>query len=54
MMSSLDQDWMVINLNLQEKINFQMFDEEYLISYTDFFVRMGLVDVEYILIESYS
>lgn len=52
--SSFELDRTVINLSEQETINFHMFGEEHLMSYNDFFVRMGLVYMEYAYTESYS
>lgn len=53
-MSSLELDRTIISLSHHDTISFQMFRVEYLMSYTDFSVAMGLVDVEYIRIESCS
>lgn len=53
-MSSFELDRTIINLGHQETISFQMFREEYMMSYTDFSIRMGLIDMEYTYTESYS
>lgn len=53
-MSLFKLDRMIIILSHHETISFQMSEVEYLMSYTDFFVAMGLVDMEYSHTESYS
>lgn len=45
---------MVIILSQPDTISFQMLGEEYLMSYIDFFKRMGLVDMEYARIKLHS
>lgn len=35
-------------------ISFQIFGKEYLMSYMDFSIRMGMVNVEYVRTKSYS
>lgn len=46
-------DQTIISLRLRETISFQMFGEEYLMSFMNFSMRMGLVDVEYVRTELY-
>lgn len=53
-MNSFELDRMVISLSRWETISFQMFCEEHLMSFTDFSMRIRLVDVEYAHTESYS
>lgn len=53
-MNSFELDWTIISLSYHENIIFQMFGVEYLILYTEFFVVMGLIDVEYTCTKSYS
>lgn len=52
-MSYFELDRTIINLGHQEMISFQIFKEKYMLSYTDFLVRMGLLDVEYTGTTSY-
>lgn len=53
MISSFELDKMIISLIHHETISFQMFDMEYLMSYIEFSMVMGLVDVEYTHTKSY-
>lgn len=53
-MSSFKLDWMIISLNYCQTISFQMFGWEYQMSYTEFSVVMGLINVEYTSTKSYS
>lgn len=53
-MSSFKLDWTVISLCLWKTISFQMFGEKYIMSFTDFFVYLGLIKVEYNHTETYS
>lgn len=50
--SSFELGQTTVNLGHQEMISFKMFGKEYLMSYTNFSLRMGLVDVEYTRTES--
>lgn len=52
-MSLFELDQTIISLRLRETISFQMFGEEYLMSFMNFSMRMGLVDVEYVRTELY-
>lgn len=45
---------MIISLSLLETISFQTFGTEYLMTYMDFSVVMGLINVDYTHTESYS
>lgn len=53
-MSLFELDWTVISLSQRETINFQMFCEEYVMSFTDLSMRMELIDMEYSLTKFYS
>lgn len=54
MMSSFELDRMIIGLSHHETISFQMFEVDYLMSYTEFSVAMGLNDMEYTRTKLYS
>lgn len=51
--SSFKLDRMIISLSHHKTIIFQMLRVKYLMSYMDFSMAMGLVDVEYTSTESY-
>lgn len=53
-MSSFELDQMITSLSPLETISFQMFGAEYLMSYMDFSMVMGLINVEYTGTKSYS
>lgn len=53
-MTSFKLDRNIISLGHRETISFYKFGEKYMMSYIDFFVRMGLINVEYTNTKSYS
>lgn len=53
-MSSFELDLIVISLSCWETISFLMLGDEYLMSFMDFSMRMGLIDVGYSRTESRS
>lgn len=53
-MSSFELDMIIISLSNHDTINFQIFEVEYLMSYMEFSVVMGLVTIEYTRTKSYS
>lgn len=53
-MSSFELDMIIISLNNHDTINFQIFEVEYLMSYMEFSVVIGLVTIEYTHTKSYS
>lgn len=53
-MSSFELDCTIISLGHLETISLLMFGELYMMSYKNFSIRMGLIDVEYTCTTSYS
>lgn len=53
-LSSFELNRTILSLGHRKTISFQMSGEEFMMSYMDFSMQMGSVDVDYTRTESYS